>query len=182
MKNSKNIFSVRQATTASLFCALIIIGSYIRIPFIPPFTLQYLFVNTAALTLGRKWGCISVVFYVLCGLAGLPVFSFGGGIASIFSLSFGFVLGFIPCAFWAGWISEGSKDTKTLVLASSVGLFCVYLCGTVYFLLLKHLYFAEAATVTYALSVCVLPFVIPDIAKLVLSIVLSKKLKKSKGM
>jgi len=115
-------------------------------------------------------------------MSGLPVFSSGGGIGSIFSLSFGFVLGFIPGAFFAGMISERSKETKTLALASAVDLACVYLCGTVYFILLKSLYFAEQTSASYALSVCVLPFVIPDIAKLALSIVLSKKLKKSKGM
>lgn len=179
MRDSDKRSSLRSALSASLFCALIIIGSYIRIPFIPPFTLQLLFVNTAALTLGKKWGSISVILYVLCGLAGLPVFSSGGGAASVFSLSFGFVLGFIPGAFFAGMISEGTTDTKMLALASFVDLACVYTCGSAYFIFLKSAYFAEDASVAYALSACVLPFVIPDIFKIAASIILAKKLKRT---
>ena len=64
-----------------LFTALIAVGAFIKIPVpVVPFTLQYLFTMMAGLLLGSKLGALSVTFYMLLGLAGLPIFSEGGGI------------------------------------------------------------------------------------------------------
>lgn len=52
-----------------------------------PFTLQYLFTMLAGLLLGSKRGTISVVAYMLLGLAGLPIFSEGGGLWYVFKPS-----------------------------------------------------------------------------------------------
>ena len=66
----------------SLFTALIAAGAFIKIPVpVVPFTLQYLFTMLAGLLLGSKRGTISVVAYMLLGLAGLPIFSEGGGMS-----------------------------------------------------------------------------------------------------
>ena len=68
-----------------LFTALIAAGAFIKIPVpVVPFTLQYLFTMLAGLFLGSRRGMISVVAYMLLGLAGLPIFSEGGGIWYIF--------------------------------------------------------------------------------------------------
>lgn len=56
----------------SLFTALIAVGAFIKIPVpVVPFTLQYLFTMLAGLLLGSRRGTISVVAYMLLGLAGL---------------------------------------------------------------------------------------------------------------
>ena len=69
----------------SLFTALIAAGAFIKIPVpVVPFTLQYLFTMLAGLLLGSKRGTISVVAYMLLGLAGLPIFSEGGGLWYVF--------------------------------------------------------------------------------------------------
>ena len=58
-----------------LFTALIAAGAFIKIPIpVVPFTLQYLFTMLAGLFLGSRRGMISVVAYMLLGLAGLPIF------------------------------------------------------------------------------------------------------------
>lgn len=58
-----------------LFTALIAAGAFIKIPVpVVPFTLQYLFTMLAGLFLGSRRGMISVVAYMLLGLAGLPIF------------------------------------------------------------------------------------------------------------
>ena len=60
-----------------LFTALIAAGAFIKIPVpVVPFTLQYLFTMLAGLFLGSRRGMISVVAYMLLGLAGngcLPI-------------------------------------------------------------------------------------------------------------
>ena len=53
-----------------LFTALIAAGAFIKIPVpVVPFTLQYLFTMLAGLFLGSRKGMISVVAYMLLGLA-----------------------------------------------------------------------------------------------------------------
>ena len=59
-----------------LFTALIAVGAFIKIPIpVVPFTLQYLFTMLAGLLLGSRLGTVSVLSYMLLGLAGLPIFS-----------------------------------------------------------------------------------------------------------
>ena len=79
----------------SLFTALIAVGAFIKIPVpVVPFTLQYLFTMLAGLLLGSRKGTLSVVAYMLLGLAGLPIFSEGGGFWYVLKPSFGYIIGF----------------------------------------------------------------------------------------
>ena len=75
-----------------------------------PFTLQFLFTTLAGLLLGSKLGTISVVAYTLLGLAGLPIFSEGGGIWYIFKPSFGYIIGFCIGTYVTGLIAEKMKE------------------------------------------------------------------------
>ncbi len=119
----------------AIFTALIIVGTYIKIPLgLVPFTLQFLFTNLAGLLLGRKLGGASVAIYVLLGLIGLPVFTGGGGIGYLFSPTFGYLLGFIIGAYIAGALAE-SLQFKPLVnnfIAGLANLFIVYALGVIY--------------------------------------------------
>ncbi len=172
MKNSKT----RAMCALSLFTALICVGAFIKIPFVIPITLQLLFTNTAALTLGKK-GALSVLIYFFLGMLGLPVFSSGGGIISIVSPTFGFNIGFLIGAFFAGMIAEKKHSVQALALASAVNMFFVYLCGGVYFHIIQNIYLSRTTSLFYTLYVCVIPFVIPDIIKCMIGIVLAQKIK-----
>lgn len=178
MRNSENTRPSRMLALCSMLCALIIIGAYIRLPFPVPVTLQLLFTNLGALLLGRKWSWIPPLLYLCLGLAGLPVFATSSGLGSVLSVSFGFTVGFVPGAALSGAIAEKSKSTASLILASTVNVICVYLCGTLYYFGLCNLYLGEAATLSYALYVCVVPFILPDIVKIAISILLYRKLTK----
>ena len=178
LKNSDTMRHLRILALCSMLCALIIIGAYIRLPFPVPITLQLLFTNVGALLLGKKWGWVPPRVYLLLGLAGLPVFAPSSGIGSILSVSFGFTVGFVVGAALSGAISEKRKSTVSLIVASALNVTCVYLCGTLYYLVLCNIYFCEVTTLSYALYICVLPFIVPDIIKCALSILLYKKLSK----
>ena len=91
----------------ALFTGLIIVGAFIKIP-IPnvPLTLQVMFTNLAGLVLGSRLGALSVLTYVLLGLAGIPVFTSGGGIGYVLMPTFGYLIGFIIGTFAAGRIVE----------------------------------------------------------------------------
>ena len=91
----------------ALFTALIAVGAFIRIPVpVVPFTLQYLFTMLAGLLLGPRLGTIAVGTYVLLGLAGLPIFTQGGGFWYVFQPSFGYLIGFCVGTFVTGWLAK----------------------------------------------------------------------------
>lgn len=120
----------------SLFTALIAVGAFIKIPVpVVPFTLQFLFTTLAGLLLGSKKGAISVVAYMILGLAGLPIFSEGGGFWYVIKPSFGYSIGFCIGTYVTGLIAERMKE-KTVpryMLANFVGLLIVYAVGMIYY-------------------------------------------------
>lgn len=120
----------------SLFTALIAVGAFIKIPVpVVPFTLQFLFTTLAGLLLGFKKGAISVVAYMILGLAGLPIFSEGGGFWYVIKPSFGYIIGFCIGTYVTGLIAERMKE-KTVpryMLANFVGLLIVYAVGMIYY-------------------------------------------------
>ena len=119
----------------SLFAALTAIGAFIKIP-LPyvPFTLQVLFVFLAGSLLGSKRGMQSQLVYVGIGLAGLPVFTQGGGIGYFLQPTFGYLIGYIAGAFVVGWMIERIANPKTyhFIIANLAGLLVVYLIGVPY--------------------------------------------------
>ena len=127
MTNKKIIY-------VGLFATLIIIGAYIKIPNpIVPFTLQFFFVAIAGLLLGAKYGAMSVALYVFLGLAGLPIFASGGGINYIFKPTFGYLLGFILCAYVTGALSSYLKPSiKNYSISSIIGLLLLHIIGIPY--------------------------------------------------
>lgn len=134
MENNK-IMQSRNAVYVGLFSALITIGAFIKIPVpVIPFTLQYLFVLIAGLTLGGRLGFLSVVIYIIAGLAGIPVFTSGGGPSYVFFPTFGYLIGFAVCAFTAGTIaSKLKRNFKNYLTASLAGLIILHVIGIPYF-------------------------------------------------
>lgn len=63
------------------------------------------------LVVGAAVGAASMTTYMLAGLVGLPVFAGPlAGPAYVLAPSFGFVIGFIPAAYVAGWFAERAWD------------------------------------------------------------------------
>ena len=118
-----------------LFTALIAVGAFIKIPIpVVPFTLQYLFTMLAGLLLGSRLGTVSVLSYMLLGLAGLPIFSEGGGLWYVFKPSFGYIIGFAVAAYVNGKIANAKTHPsyRRLLGANFLGLFIVYSFGMIY--------------------------------------------------
>ena len=119
-----------------LFAALIAVGAFIRIPIpVVPFTLQYLFTMLAGLLLGPRYGAAAVAVYMALGLAGLPIFSEGGGLFYVLKPSFGYIPGFCLGAWVTGSIASRRRDWamgRTLA-ANFAGLMTVYAVGMAYY-------------------------------------------------
>lgn len=88
----------------------------IPLPYVP-ITGQTLGVILVGAALGSRRGAASLATYAIAGLAGAPIFAeHSGGPGMVLEPSFGFILGFIPAAFFAGWMAERAWDRK-IVLA-----------------------------------------------------------------
>ena len=126
----------KQLVFCSLFTALIAVGAFIKIPVpVVPFTLQYLFTMLAGLILGPRLGTISVTAYMLLGLAGLPIFTEGGGLWYVLKPSFGYIIGFCIGTYVTGTLAAKlKKRTFARYLAANLaGLAVVYAAGMIYY-------------------------------------------------
>ena len=158
----------------ALFTALIAVSAQITIPWAVPFTLQSLGVFLASAILGWKKGTLSVAVYIMLGAVGLPVFSgFQGGLGVLFGITGGYIWGFLLTAVIVGMLCEGhSRKIWIKVLSMVLGLSVCYLLGTVWY------WFYTDTDFMSALALCVLPFLIPDGAKVVVAVMLVNRLEK----
>lgn len=163
-----------------LFTALIAVGAFIKIPIpVVPFTLQYLFTMLAGLLLGSRLGTLSVLSYMLLGLAGLPIFSEGGGIWYVFKPSFGYIIGFAVGTFVTGWIAE-HMEKKTItryLIANLAGLFCVYAIGMIYYYIICNFVIDTPIAVGPLFLYCFVLAVPGDIALSILGAVVAKRVR-----
>lgn len=172
----------------AVFTVLIAICSWISIPAVVPFTLQTFAVFLAISVLGGKRGTMAVTLYVLLGAIGVPVFAeFTGGPGIILRNTGGYIIGFIFSAL-VMWLMErlfmgklrGRQALVMRALSMVLGLAVCYAAGTIWFMLV---YMREAGPVgiTTVLGWCVIPFVIPDLIKIALALMLGNTLRKPLG-
>ena len=163
-----------------LFTALIAVGAFVKIPIpVVPFTLQYLFTMLAGLLLGSRRGSLSVIAYVILGLAGLPIFSEGGGLWYIFKPSFGYLIGFCVGTFLTGYLAEHMKKKTVLhyLAANLAGLLVVYACGMIYYYVICNYVINTPIGVWPLFLYCFILAVPGDIALSILGAILVKRIK-----
>lgn len=157
----------------ALFAAIMAICSWISIPTVVPFTLQTFGVFLTIGLLGGKRGTAAVLVYLLLGLVGAPVFAgFKGGAGVLMGSTGGYIIGFALSAL-VMWAMERIHRKWALPLSMVVGLVVMYAFGTVWFALVyTHTSFGAA------LMTCVVPYLLPDAAKIVLACLLVSRLKR----
>jgi len=126
----------RKLLWTALFAATTAVGGFVRIPMpLVPFTLQTLFVYLAADLLGSKMGAASQLLFLLLGLAGMPIFSAGGGPGYVLNPTFGYLVGFPVSAWVVGIIAQKVQKPerwRSWILANSVGLLIILSVGALY--------------------------------------------------
>lgn len=145
--------SFREMPLVALFAALTAIGAFVRVP-IPfvPFTLQLLFCLLAGFLLGPRGGLFSQMLYVGMGLIGLPVFTAGGGPGYVLQPTFGYLLGFIACAWIVGTIAHGRSQPSFACLfgAALAGLGVVYALGVPWLYGIFNFWLQDSRSVSWA--------------------------------
>jgi biotin transport system substrate-specific component len=164
---------IKKMVFASLFAAMTAIGAYMKIPIGPvPITFQVLFVFLAGSILGKKWGPLSMIVYILLGVAGLPVFAGGAsGIGVLFGPTGGYIIGFVIAAFVIGMLTERVKSAG-LVLNSFymiIGLIIIYTLGAAQLMIEAQLEPIEAVISGVA------PFVIGDLISILIAAYITTK-------
>lgn len=181
-KTKKEFLTVQDMVLIAVFAALIAVCSWITIPAVAgqvPFTLQTFAVFVTAGMLGTKRGTLAVVVYMLIGFVGVPVFAgFTGGLSVLTAPSGGYLIGFIFTALIVGISTEIVKEKKEItkivimVVAMILGDAACFVVGTIWFM------FVTEMNLTASLTLCVVPFIIPDLVKIVVATIIVNRLKK----
>lgn len=170
--------SAKSVTYIGLMCVVLILCSWCAIPFGVPFTLQLTGIFLVVGCLGSVKSALCVTVYLLLGCLGLPVFAgFSGGVGVLLGPTGGYLLGFLPLCLFCGWLypKAGTFWSKCLVFA--VGLLIDYLIGTLWYILV---FTGGQASLLPALAVCVLPFIVPDLLKIMVSVYVLQYWKRGK--
>lgn len=172
----------------AMFVAIITVCAWLAIPISAiSITLQTMAVCFAAALLGWKRGLVAVAAYILLGLVGVPVFSkFQSGVGVLAGVTGGYIIGFLFTALIVGVVSDVLKkfvSNKILIavflaLAMIVGVAICYAFGTGWYVIVYGMKNAEGITVSAALSMCVFPFIVPDLIKIAVALSLTLTLKR----
>lgn len=168
-------FSITQIAVIGVMTAVICILAPFSLPIGPvPISFTNLAIYIALYVLGMKRGTISYLIYLLIGLVGVPVFSgFTGGPQKLFGPTGGYLIGFIPMAVIAGIvIDKCMKKWYFCLLAMIAGTWVCYLFGTAW------LAFQANMTFKAALAAGVIPFIIEDLIKMVLALLIGPQIHK----
>lgn len=174
---NKKRFSTQDISFCGLGAIILTVCSWICIPSPIPFTMQTFAIVAVSLFLGKKCASLAVLVYILLGIVGIPVFAgFKTGVTALSGPTGGYILGllFLPIIICS--ISAIKPESFTLSLLSALcGIVFLYTFGTIWYLLFitnsPDGFFAVA-------SVCVFPFVVPDVLKCILAVICVKKLKR----
>ena len=164
----------RDMTLIALFAALIAICSWLTIPAPIPVTMQTFAVFFTLLSLDGRRGGLCIILYLLMGAVGLPVFSgFQGGLSALLGPSGGYLLGFaVAAALFRVITARSPYSPARNVIGCIMGHLVCYAFGTFWYIS----FYGDFSTLGGTLAVCVLPFIIPDIVKLTLALLLSRRL------
>ena len=189
MTEQKRLLSVYNSVLIAIFVALITVCTWITIPMgTIPFTLQTFAIFVTGGLLGAKRGTITLVIYVLLGIIGVPVFSgFSSGIVKFIpntetGMTGGYIIGFLFTILIIGLFKHLSREKDSKMKAVYLGLGMVVgdiVClafGTVWFWLFNPMHVGLLGT----LSACVVPFIIPEIAKILIALLVVVRINKYK--
>jgi len=168
-------FRVAEQLGAALFVTVLTaVAAQISVPlpFTPvPLTFQPMVVLVGAAALGSRLGMASQVLYLALGIAGLPLFAASPalpqGAARLLGPTGGYLMSFPLAAFVAGFLAERGFDRRypTALLAMLCGLAVVFAGGLLWLIIASR----PPVGVSAALAAGFLPFIVPDLLKLLVA-------------
>ena len=139
------------------------------LPFTPvPFTIQPMIVLIGAAALGSRLGALAQIFYLMLGVAGLPVFAFSpelpNGIARLLGPTGGYLMAYPLAALVTGALAERGLDRRyrTSLVAMAAGLAVIFAGGLSWLMIVLP----PAQGFAGALRTGFTPFIVGDAIKL----------------
>ena len=159
-----NVNKTAEMTKMALMVAMNCVSAYIIIPLpfsLSPIALQTLIVNLTGYVLNAKQAFMTMLVYLLVGLAGVPVFTGGSaGPGKLFGPTGGYIIGFLFTAvFLAYFRGEKYNFKRYALLGCVIGIPLIYVFGVVQLKLITGMGW-DKAIMTGAL-----PFIPLDIVK-----------------
>ena len=153
-----------EMTKMALMVAMNCVSAYIIIPLpfsLSPLALQTLIVNLTGYVLNAKQAFMTMLVYLLVGLAGVPVFTGGSaGPGKLFGPTGGYIIGFLFTAVFLAYFRGKKYSFKRYALLGCViGIPLIYVFGVVQLKLITGMGW-DKAIMTGAL-----PFIPLDIVK-----------------
>jgi biotin transport system substrate-specific component len=154
---------------------ILAISSKFKIPFYPvPMTMQTFIVLFIGISFGYKIGLATVSLYLLEGIMGLPVFSNsperGVGLVYFTGPTMGYLIGFLSACFLASFIKK--NDNHLLIFLKLIlSVTSIYILGVLW---LGTLIGWDKPIIEMGVT----PFLLPEIFKITLLTVLTKKIIK----
>ncbi|WP_462316434.1 biotin transporter BioY [Methanobrevibacter sp.] len=176
----KNVFErIRDASTAtkllmSLMMACItgiMAQIIIPLPWTPvPITAQTFAVLCSGLFLGKKYGCLSQILYIVLGVAFIPWFGgMTGGLDIFLGSTFGFFIGFVIASYFVGMITEkyaASRSFRKMAITIGIANFAlIYIPGLAGLALFMSMQGTPVGIVEL-LMMGLVPFIAGDIVKI----------------
>lgn len=168
-------FKTKSMVLAALLAAATCVLAQLTLPIGPvPFTLAVLGVFLMGQLLPPVWALASILVYIFLGLVGIPAFaSFSAGPSVLFGTTGGYIFGYIFMAVLPA-LARANRKLPSWVnfFAMLLGLALCYALGTAWFMVLT------GNGLAVSLGWCVIPFILPDIAKAVCAVLLAKALSR----
>lgn len=178
MKRRKLIITL---TLSALFCTLICVGSFIRVPMpnLMPMTLQTFFVLLTGLILPLRVSALATFTYMVLGLVGLPIFSGGGGLGYVLMPNFGFIIGFVVSAVIISVVTQKLKNRQLwqYIVISLLGVVAIYIIGILYFAFITNVYNNNDYSFVWFIQTVFLPFLPKEVICIILSSLSAYKIR-----
>ena len=177
----KNVFErIQDASTATKILMSLMMACFtgimaqiiIPLPWTPvPITAQTFAVLSSGLILGKKYGCLSQILYIVLGVAFIPWFGgMTGGLEIFLGSTFGFFIGFVIASYFIGAICEkyatARNFTKMAVVIGVANFALIYIPGLAGLALWSSLTQGTTIGLVDLLMMGLVPFIAGDIIKI----------------
>ena len=163
---TKIVLSFLMACITGLMAQIII-----PLPWTPvPITAQTLAVLCSGLFLGKKYGCLSQIMYIVLGITFLPWFGgMTGGLDIVLGSTGGYFVGFIIASYFIGYITENYAKarnfTRMFAVIGVANFALIYIPGLAGLALWYSLTTGATLGIVDLLMMGLVPFIAGDIVK-----------------
>lgn len=172
---TKIVFSFLMACITGLMAQIVI-----PLPWTPvPITAQTFAVLCSGLFLGKRYGCLSQILYVVLGIAFIPWFGgMTGGLNVVLGSTGGYLIGFIIASYFIGYITEKYANarnfTRMFAVIGVANFALIYIPGLIGLALWAYLTQGAVLGVVDLLLMGLVPFIFGDLIKIAGTAGLSK--------